>query len=1115
MKGRIPLIFSFCIIFALFMQLASSETEITVTEGDIVNLSVASEDPDNENVFVTFTEPVNNKGIWQTEIGDAGTYHINISVCDREFCDSDLATITVLKKVFPPVITSYSPEDLSISAKEGYSILFSVGVEDEDSSKIYLSWKFDGQEVSTGLSFKYDTDFYSAGMHTLEFTVSDGEVEDKLVWDINILDINAPPVLDEIEDITIVEGSLVKISPMAIDPDYDDVTYTISDPVGNDGEWQTGFDDAGTYDITVKASDGILADAKTVRLKVENMDRLPVITEYAPLDERIYAKEGDEISFSIRATDIDGDDLSYVWKVDGAEVGYKKAMIYSLGYDSAGIRTVECVIDDGTIKTIKKWVIIVEDINQPPVLELEESYFFDEGDLVKIVANATDYDDDDITYYFSEPLDENGEWQTDYRSSGAYVSNISAYDGFDMSSMYVKIIVKNVDVPIVFGNISKFYADEGTRVSVRLEAYNPGDEDITFSSENLPEIASIEGDRLVMDLDYDTVKRNTGWFGRMLKAIKLYSLVFSDSETFKMKINAEAGNSSSSKNIKVVVSDVNRVPEIMGVPSSITAEEGDLIKINYEAYDEDNDALKTRFSKPFNKKGEWQTKYGDAGEYIVLLNVDDNMNTTSRAIRVIVEKKNRAPVISIDEHIKVSAGKEIRLDPVVTDPDKDDVTVTYSGWFSSDSYQTTENDTGMHFVTVYADDGTDTVSKDVTIEVKEPGLLWFYLKYILLGLLLLLLIILLIMWIEGKTSKKSKKKSRKEEKEDRYPWEEVEVEEGKGDKIREIKSQIFADKKSKKEDEKMKKSKEKKSPLKWIIAAILLLLLAGVFGAIWLCKDNVQFHNINDVKIKEGEPLSIEFKTKNADRIDVYATPEGAGFSNTTFVWTPTFRQAGVYKIKAVAYNNQSNKTQEFKITVINVNRAPNITYSSPADSFTANTSKKVLFRVITMDRDNDNLTYTWYFGPWYLGLFDRHVGGSQMNRTFTIPGEKKVKVRVCDKEDCVYHVWEVKVIEYIPRIISTPRTYVITETKDTAENKTAAAAAGAGNRTTYVIYGSGSADAQILVPEEEGQETTQYVINNYDIDSYDINGTEDGSVIYVEDYVPKNNLIINTYTIG
>jgi hypothetical protein len=286
---------------------------------------------------------------------------------------------------------------------------------------------------------------------------------------------------------------------------------------------------------------------------------------------------------------------------------------------------------------------------------------------------------------------------------------------------------------------------------------------------------------------------------------------------------------------------------------------------------------------------------------------------------------------------------------------------------------------------------------------------------------------LLAGWIDDIKEERKKKAEEPEEKEEGYPWQEVEIESEKGEKIEEIKSQIFADKKAVKEAEIMEdESEEKRSPWKWIIAAvILLLLIAGcVFGILFLLKEsgNVKFEKISDVKAKEGEPINIELRTKNADSIDVYGLPEGASFRNTTFLWIPSFDQAGVYNIRAVAYNNQSNKTREFSITVINVNRAPNITYTSPADSIKAYANRNVPFTVTAEDKDNENLTYTWNFG-----LFDSYSGKSAINRTFTATGDKNVKVKVCDKKDCVSHEWKVKVVNYVqPK--STARSVILSQ---------------------------------------------------------------------------------------
>ena len=87
----------FCI---LLVNMAFAETEITVTEGDLVNLSVTASDPENDRLLVTFTEPVNNEGVWQTKFGDQGTYLINITATDGDLYDIQNIKLIVLEKKF-------------------------------------------------------------------------------------------------------------------------------------------------------------------------------------------------------------------------------------------------------------------------------------------------------------------------------------------------------------------------------------------------------------------------------------------------------------------------------------------------------------------------------------------------------------------------------------------------------------------------------------------------------------------------------------------------------------------------------------------------------------------------------------------------------------------------------------------------------------------------------------------------------------------------------------------------------------------------------------------------------------------------------------------------------
>jgi len=70
---------------------------------------------------------------------------------------------------------------------------------------------------------------------------------------------------------------------LATDDDRDAITYSISDSRFAQEEnvftWQTDYASAGTYEVTVSASDGQDATEQTFTVTVENVNRPPVITD--------------------------------------------------------------------------------------------------------------------------------------------------------------------------------------------------------------------------------------------------------------------------------------------------------------------------------------------------------------------------------------------------------------------------------------------------------------------------------------------------------------------------------------------------------------------------------------------------------------------------------------------------------------------------------------------------------------------------------------------------------------------------------------------------------------------------------------------------------------------
>ncbi len=151
-----------------------------------------------------------------------------------------------------------------------------------------------------------------------------------------------------------------------------------------------------------------------------------------------------------------------------------------------------------------------------------------------------------------------------------------------------------------------------------------------------------------------------------------------------------------------------------------TVTEGDFVNFpNLKATDPDGDPIDYTFSKPLNEKGEWQTKVGDAGEYIITIIASDGENKIDQNVKLVVNAQNAAPVISIADAIESKEGEEVVLAPVVTDPDGDNVTTTYSGWMNSDKKTSTFTDAGSHKVKISATDGLNIAEKEIYIIVRN------------------------------------------------------------------------------------------------------------------------------------------------------------------------------------------------------------------------------------------------------------------------------------------------------------------------------------------------------------------------------------------------------------
>src|SRR5207253_1296673 len=147
-------------------------------------------------------------------------------------------------------------------------------------------------------------------------TVSDGTTTATETIAIAIGNTNRAPVLAPIGNKSGSEGSLLTFTVAATDTDGDALTYSASglpagasfDPATKTFSWTPTFDQTGPYTgVGFTVSHGTPTPTETIAIAIRNTNR-----PYAPLlRSNKSGSEGSLLTFTVAATDTDGDALTY------------------------------------------------------------------------------------------------------------------------------------------------------------------------------------------------------------------------------------------------------------------------------------------------------------------------------------------------------------------------------------------------------------------------------------------------------------------------------------------------------------------------------------------------------------------------------------------------------------------------------------------------------------------------------------------------------------------------------------------------------------------------------------------------------------------------------------
>ena len=237
--------------------------------------------------------------------------------------------------------------------------------------------------------------------------------------------------------ITVDENELAHLNLKVSDPDKANVTYTFSAPLNEEGKWKTNYGDAGEYLITLTASDGQLETKRLIKLVVNRVNVAPVISKV----KDIFAKEGETIFLEPEVNDPNTDPIT-VTITEPLKTG-----TFVTDHTSAGEYQIVVLASDGELETKKTIALVIQDVNELPVISNVEDLVIKEGETVTLEPEVTDLDEDQIVLTISDPVGDDGVWKTSFTDNGLYTVTITADDGKDKVTQKVKITVEDVNMP--------------------------------------------------------------------------------------------------------------------------------------------------------------------------------------------------------------------------------------------------------------------------------------------------------------------------------------------------------------------------------------------------------------------------------------------------------------------------------------------------------------------------------------------------------------------------------------------------------------------------------------------------------------------------------------------
>ena len=394
----------------------------SVNESELLEFIVNATDPDGDGLTYSASnlpdgasfDPATQIFSWNPSLEQDGLYRdVHFGVSDGDLIDWENITIRVGDMGDPNSPPIFEPiGDKSVNENELLEFIVNATDPDGDNLAYSASNLPDGATFNnTTRTFSWTPTFEQAGTYPgVYFEVSDGELTNWTSITIIVNDTNRPPGLEGMMDQSVNETETLTVDVNATDPDGDVLIYSCNrtdlftdfNLLTGTGSWTMDYYDAGIYCVNFGISDGKGGiDNETVAITVEDVNRPPELEEIGNQT----VEENETLTVDANATDPDGDALIYSCNRTDLFTNFNPTTgigSWTTDYYDGGIYCVGFGVSDGKGGIDNETVTItVEEVNRQPELDGIGAKSVNESGLLEFTVNATDLDEDELTYSVS------------------------------------------------------------------------------------------------------------------------------------------------------------------------------------------------------------------------------------------------------------------------------------------------------------------------------------------------------------------------------------------------------------------------------------------------------------------------------------------------------------------------------------------------------------------------------------------------------------------------------------------------------------------------------------------------------------------------------------------